>query len=219
MLPKVKICCIKSIEEAKAAISFGASAIGLVSEMPSGPGMIAESLIAEIAASVPPPIATFLLTSEVQPEKIVEQQRRCGTNTIQFCDHLSPSVYDQIRRELPGIKLVQVIHVENSKSVDYALSAAEHADALLLDSGNLSAPVKEFGGTGRIHDWGLSRRICDEIQIPLYLAGGLNSTNVAEAIRIVKPYGIDLCSGVRTNDQLDVEKLADFFDAVNTTPI
>ena len=214
MQTKVKICCIKSAAEAKMAISLGASAIGLVSEMPSGPGMIDETLIAEIAASVPPPIATFLLTSETQAERIVAQQRRCGANTLQLCDHLPSSVYEQIRQELPGIKLVQVVHVENSASVDYAISAAEHVDAILLDSGNLAAPVKEFGGTGRTHDWELSRQIRDAIGVPLYLAGGLNRENVAEAIRVVEPFGVDLCSSVRTEDRLDIEKLTDFFSAI-----
>ena len=211
---RIKICCIKSIEEAQLAIAQGASAIGLVSAMPSGPGMIPEALIAEIAATIPPPIASFLLTSEIDPDRIIAQQRRCGANTLQLCDHLPPSVYPPLREALPGIKLVQVVHVENPESVDYALSAAEHVDALLLDSGNLSSDVKEFGGTGRTHDWKLSRQIRDAISIPLFLAGGLKPDNVAEAIRVVEPFGVDLCSGVRTNNKLDLVKLKDFFDAV-----
>ena len=211
---RVKICCIKSVDEARNVISCGASAIGLVSAMPSGPGVIAETLIAEIAATVPPPIATFLLTSEVSPGKIIDQQRRCGTNTLQFCDHLPSSVYEQIREELSGIRLVQVVHVEDRESVDYAISAAKHVDALLLDSGNLLSPVRELGGTGRIHNWSLSRQIRDAIRIPLFLAGGLTAANVAEAIEVVDPFGIDLCSSVRTEDQLDLEKLKRFFEAI-----
>ena len=214
MRTKVKICCIKSIEEAELAIACGASAIGLVSAMPSGPGVIDEELIVKIAKSVPPPIATFLLTSLVDPLEIIKQQRRCGTNTIQLCDHLPTSVYQHLRKELPGIKLVQVVHVENEQSVDYAISSARHVDALLLDSGKLSAPIKEFGGTGRTHDWGLSRRIRDAINIPLFLAGGLNNGNVAEAIHKVEPFGVDLCSSVRTNGNLDKHKLKSFFSAL-----
>lgn len=213
MQTKVKICCIKSVEEAQAAIEFGASALGLVSAMPSGPGVVDEALIAEIALSVPPPIATFLLTSAVEPEKIVTQQRRCGTNTLQLCDHLPPLAHQRLRRELPGIKLVQVVHVEDSHSLDYAISAAEHVDAILLDSGKLSASIRELGGTGRTHDWTLSRKIRDAIQIPLFLAGGLTRDNVAEAIKVVEPFGVDLCSSVRTDDQLDLEKLGNFFSA------
>jgi phosphoribosylanthranilate isomerase len=182
--------------------------------MPSGPGVISEDAIARIAAAVPPPIATFLLTSERSPKAIIAQQRRCRTNTLQLCDHLPATVYPRLRDELPGIALVQVVHVTDSASVDYALAAAEHVDALLLDSGNLSLAVRELGGTGRTHDWTLSRRIRDAIRIPLFLAGGLTASNVAEAIAAVEPFGLDVCSGVRTNDQLDPEKVHLFFAAI-----
>ena len=214
MRPRVKICCIKSPAEAALAIACGASALGLVSAMPSGPGVISEDTIARIADTVPPPIATFLLTSQHSAEAIIAQQRRCRTNTLQLCDHLPVTVYPRLRDELPGIALVQVVHVTDSASVDYALAAAEHVDALLLDSGNLSLAVKELGGTGRTHDWTLSRRIRDASRIPLFLAGGLTPMNVAEAIAAVEPFGVDLCSGVRTNDQLDPVKVRAFFAAI-----
>ena len=188
--------------------------MGLVSAMPSGPGVISEDAIARIAATVPPPIATFLLTSEHSPETIIAQQRRCRTNTLQLCDHLPATVYPRLRDELPGIALVQVVHVTDSTSVDYALAAAKHVDALLLDSGNPSLAVKQLGGTGRTHDWTLSRRIRDAIGKPLFLAGGLSPANVADAIAAVEPFGLDLCSGVRTNDQLDPVKVRAFFAAI-----
>ena len=182
--------------------------------MPSGPGVISEDIISRIAATVPPPIATFLLTSEHSPQAIIAQQRRCRTNTIQLCDHLPVSIYAQLRDELPGIALVQVIHVTDQASVDYAIAAAAQVDALLLDSGNLNLAVKELGGTGRTHDWSLSRRIREAIGIPLFLAGGLNQANVAEAIAAVAPFGLDLCSSVRTNGHLDPVKLRAFFAAI-----
>ena len=182
--------------------------------MPSGPGVISEEAIARIADTVPPPIATFLLTSEHSPDAIIAQQRRCRTNTLQLCDHLPATVYPRLRDELPGIALVQVIHVTDSVSVDYAVAAAGHVDALLLDSGNPNLAVKELGGTGRTHDWTLSRRIRDAIGIPLFLAGGLTPTNVADAVAAVQPFGLDLCSGVRTNDNLDIVKLRAFFAAI-----
>ena len=212
--PRVKICCIKSPAEAALAIVCGASAVGLVSNMPSGPGVISEEAIARIAKTVPPPIATFLLTSERSPEAIIAQQRRCRTNTLQLCDHLPATVYPRLREELPGIALVQVVHVTDEESVNYAVAAAEHVDALLLDSGNLHLPIKELGGTGRTHDWTLSRRIRDAIRIPLFLAGGLTAGNVADAIATVEPFGLDLCSSVRTNDNLDAIKLRAFFPAI-----
>jgi phosphoribosylanthranilate isomerase len=182
--------------------------------MPSGPGVISEETIAQIAKTVPPPIATFLLTSDRSPEAIIAQQRRCRTNTLQLCDHLPATVYPRLRDELPGIALVQVVHVTDSASVDYALAAVAHVDALLLDSGNLRLAVKELGGTGRTHDWTLSRRIRDAARIPVFLAGGLTPANVADAIAAVEPFGLDLCSGVRTNDNLDPVKLRAFFAAI-----
>jgi phosphoribosylanthranilate isomerase len=209
-LPFVKICCISSVDEAHLAIAHGASALGLVSAMPSGPGVIDDSLIGEIAASVPPPIATFLLTAMVEAPAIIEQHRRCRTTTIQLVDHVELAELRTLRLQLPGIKLVQVIHVYDAAALKQAKMVAPFVDALLLDSGNPSLVVKELGGTGRTHDWQLSRRIRDECGLPLYLAGGLNASNVTEAINTVQPFGLDLCSSVRENDKLSSNKLAAF---------
>ncbi len=193
-----------------AAIAGGAAALGLVSSMPSGPGVVDEATIARITAIVPPPVATFLLTSLHDADAIIAQQRRCRTNTLQLCDYVELSVYARLRAALPGIALVQVIHVTGEESVGHARKVAEHVDAILLDSGNPALTVKELGGTGRVHDWSLSRRIRDAVDKPLFLAGGLRSTNVREAIAAMQPFGLDLCSGVRTNDILDESKFVNF---------
>ena len=212
--PRVKICCIASIDEAWMAIDAGAAAIGLVSAMPSGPGPIAEDLIAEIAATVPPGVATFLLTCLQDTESIIEQQRRLRANTIQLCDRLTEGSYAELRDALPGVSLVQVIHVTGPEAIVEAMEVAPNVDAILLDSGNQSLPVKELGGTGRTHDWSLSRQIREAIDAPLFLAGGLRPANVKTAIREVEPFGIDVCSGLRTEGRLDREKLSDFFDQI-----
>jgi phosphoribosylanthranilate isomerase len=209
--PRVKICCISSVEEASTAIRYGASALGLVSEMPSGPGVISEELIAEIAGVVPPGVATFLLTSKQNATEIIAQQRRCGVNTIQICDRLENGSYDEMRQAMPGISLVQVIHVGGDESIEEAALVARHVDAILLDSGNQALAVKELGGTGRAHDWRISTRIRESVSVPVFLAGGLKAQNVREAIEQVRPFGVDLCSGVRTNGKLDEDKLGAFF--------
>ena len=196
------------------AIEAGANAIGLVSAMPSGPGPIPEDLIAEIAAIVPPGVSSFLLTCLQDAASIIDQQRRLGVNTIQICDRLTSGSYQELHDALPGIKLVQVIHVTGPESVDEAISVASHVDAILLDSGNQSLAIKELGGTGRTHDWTLSRKIREAIEVPLFLAGGLNPENVATAIREVQPFGIDVCSGLRTEGALDPQKLSDFIRAI-----
>jgi len=212
--PRVKVCCIASVAEAWMAIESGACAVGLVSAMPSGPGPIPEELIAEIARVVPPGVASFLLTCKQDVESIIDQQRRLGVNTIQICDRLMEGTYDELRWALPGISLVQVIHVTGPESVDEAQMISSHVDAILLDSGNQSLRIKELGGTGRTHDWSLSQKIRRSINVPLFLAGGLNAENVAEAIRTVEPFGVDVCSGLRTEGKLDKIKLGAFFDAV-----
>ncbi|MBI3110506.1 MAG: phosphoribosylanthranilate isomerase [Ignavibacteriales bacterium] len=214
--PRVKICCIASIEEVQLAVGYGASALGLVSAMPSGPGPISEERIAEIVPTIPAGIASFLLTSKQDAPSIIVQQRRTRVNTLQLVDAVSVDTYKQLREELPGINLVQVIHVLGEESIAEALSVSPYVDMILLDSGNPNLAVKVLGGTGRTHDWSISRQIREAVQVPMFLAGGLNSANVADAIRQVQPYGLDLCSGVRIDGTLDEKKLAAFFAAVRS---
>lgn len=214
MNPRVKICCIASEEEAKMAIAFGAAALGLVAAMPSGPGPISDDLILQIAKSVPPPIGTFLLTCETSVNAIIAHHRRTLTNTLQLVDEPEKDAVAAIRDELPSIKIVQVIHVRDELSIEEALQAAEQADALLLDSGNPALAIKELGGTGRVHDWRLSRQIVEQSSVSVFLAGGLNAANVRAAIDQVQPFAVDVCSGVRTNSHLDPKKLESFFNAI-----
>lgn len=214
--PRIKICCISSVAEAQLAVRASADALGLVSAMPSGPGVIAEEVIAAIAATIPPGVASFLLTAAQDAATIIAQQRRCRVNTLQLVDDLPRSAYVELREALPGIALVQVIHVTGPASFEEARAVAPHVDALLLDSGNPGLAVKELGGTGRVHDWATSRRIVESVRVPVYLAGGLHAGNVAEALRAVSPFGLDVCSGVRASGRLDAAKLTAFIQAAWT---
>jgi phosphoribosylanthranilate isomerase len=215
MTPRVKICCINSIEEARMAMQFGASALGLVANMPSGPGIISDEEILAISKIIPPAIATFILTSETLANEIILHHQRTLTNTIQIVDTVKEGMYAQIKASLPAIKLVQVIHVIDESSIDEAIRIAHSVDALLLDSGNPNAAVKELGGTGRVHNWTLSKKIVEQSKVPVFLAGGLNADNVQQAIDQVQPFGLDLCSGVRTDKKLDPYKLEQFFNAIS----
>ncbi len=185
--------------------------------MPSGPGVIAEETIAEIAATVPPGVATFLLTSRGDADSIIAQQRRCRVNTLQLCDSVEPGCHAKLRAKLPGIALVQVIHVTGPESVEEAVSVADSVGALLLDSGNQKLAVKELGGTGRTHDWRISRKIVESVRVPVFLAGGLTPANVATAIREVRPFGVDGCGGLRTGGNLDEEKVKRFFENIEAS--
>jgi phosphoribosylanthranilate isomerase len=215
---RLKVCCIASVDEASTAVRFGADAIGLVGDMPSGPGPIPDELIAEIALAVPPSVATFLLTRETTVEAIVDHAHRTNTSAVQLVDWVEPADHRIIRAELIGIKLVQVLHVTDAGVLDQARAAAETVDALLLDSGRPDADVPELGGTGRTHDWRLSRQVVETSPVPVFLAGGLNADNVGEAIARVRPFGVDVCRGVRTFDDLNAGKLRAFVSAVNAAP-
>ena len=215
MKVKVKICCISSIEEAALAIAHGAAAIGLVGRMPSGPGIITDELIHSIAKTVPPPIDSFLLTSETTAEKVIEHHKKVNTTTIQIVDALTDRQYLKIREAIPHVKLVQVIHVLDENSIQEAIEISEFVDAILLDSGNPNLSTKVLGGTGKTHNWDISKKIRENISIPTYLAGGINKDNVRKAIEHVEPFGIDLCSSVRTNGQLDELKLEELFKAIS----
>ncbi len=217
--PRIKVCCVASVREAELAVRLGASAIGLVSRMPSGPGPIPDALIREIADTVPPTIGTFLLTCETKAEPIIAQQRFCRTNTLQLVDEVERGVHERLRDALPGISIVQVIHVQNDDALRQAGAIAQDVDAILLDSGNPSLSIKELGGTGRAHDWSVSRRLRDSVDVPIFLAGGLNPGNVAKAIAQVAPFGVDACSGLRTKGSLDEEKLSAFIRAVHSSRI
>lgn len=197
------------------AIKYGASALGLVSEMPSGPGVIDEDLIAEIVSRIPPPIATFLLTSKQTAEEIIIQQLRTKVNTLQLVDHVDYNELKELKRKLRGIKLVQVIHVTDENSIKEALDVEKYVDALLLDSGNPNLKTKELGGTGRTHNWSISKKINELVRIPIFLAGGLNPENVLGAIKVVQPYGLDICNGLRIKNKLNEDKLKLFFENVN----
>lgn len=222
----VKICCIANVDEARLALAHGASALGLVSAMPSGPGVITDAEVAEVAEAVRGErgqggkgARTFLLTARTRADEIAAQHASCGTTTLQLVDHLPVAELRRLRALCPGVELVQVIHVTahiaDARLLADAEEAAPHVDALLLDSGNPTLAVKELGGTGRAHDWALSRRIRDAVfPLPLWLAGGLNAGNVAQAVQRVQPHGVDLCSSVRHEGRLDAGRLAAFMGAL-----
>lgn len=214
IVTRFKICCIRDERELELAIDAGASAVGLVSAMPSGPGPIDDDAIVRLLRRVPPGVASFLLTSRTDPESIMEQHRRLPATVLQLVDRLDPGAHRTLRRALPGVGLVQVIHVEDGGAVDEVRSLAQEVDAILLDSGRPGAAVKELGGTGRVHDWAISREVVDAVDVPVYLAGGLNGSNVASAVASVRPFGVDVCSGVRTDGALDHRKLMAFVEAL-----
>ncbi len=211
---RVKVCCIQNQDEANLAVSKGVDALGLVGPMPSGPGVISNEIINQISRSISPPTATFLLTSETTASGILQHHQKVRTSVIQLVDEVDQKDLVSLREELPGIKLVQVIHVLGSESIEAALEVSSYIDALLLDSGNPNLDIKELGGTGRTHNWEISRAIVEESTKPVFLAGGLNPDNVSKAIDFVRPFGVDVCSGLRRGGKLDSALFDSFLQAI-----
>lgn len=203
-----------SPEEVQLAIRAGADAVGFVGAMPTGSHSIDDDTIASLAAIVPPPIATFLLTSELTAAAIARHVERTHPCVVQIVPHISMAEAATLAGLLPGIRRVQVIHVEDERVLAMIEGYAPHVQAFLLDSGRPSLAVPQFGGTGRTHDWRISAEFVRRSPLPVFLAGGLTPANVGEAIRRVRPFGVDVCSGVRTAGRLDPGKVAAFIEAV-----
>ncbi len=213
--PRVKICCISSKEEAALAIGHGAHILGFVAEQPSGPGIVDDDTIRDIVRDVPSGVSTFLLTSRIAAAEIADHVAYCCTDSVQLVQHIDVAAHEKLDQMLPpNIRRIQVIHVQDETALDLIDLYTPFVDAYLLDSGRPTATIAEFGGTGRTHDWAISAKFVARSTRPVFLAGGLNAGNIANAIRQVRPYGLDLCSGVRTEDRLCEKKLADYFSAV-----
>ena len=194
------------------AIGAGADALGLVSTMPSGLGVISNERILEITQMIPPSIDAFVLTTLDNSWDLIDLIRKVRNRTIQLVDRLNTGNYLEIRASIPCVKIVQVIHVQDETAIEKAIRVESYVDAVLLDSGNPDLPIKELGGTGRTHNWDISKEIVDSIETPVFLAGGLNPENIGEAIEKVRPFGVDVCNGVRTDGKLDGEKLRKFIN-------
>ncbi|MFW6088836.1 MAG: phosphoribosylanthranilate isomerase [Gemmatimonadota bacterium] len=212
---RVKVSCLRSAEEVRQAVSFGVAAIGVASGLPAPTAELTDEQIAEIAGAVGDEIGTFLLTALDDPDEIVEKVRRCGVNTVQLWDPLARSAYRKIRQALPGVSIAQSIHVVGEKAADHAREMAAVADALVLSSTNPEPPFRWRDPHGRTHDWAISRRIVASVHVPVILSGGLTERNVADAIRRVRPYGVEVCSGVRRDGALDTSRLVSFLESLD----
>lgn len=213
MTPRIKICCIRDEAERALAVRAGADALGFVGPMPSGPGVLAMERITPLVEGVPPGVSAFLLTAEIEPGAIIAAARQSRCPVIQLVDAVEPEAIEAVRRALPGRRLVQVVHVRGPDDVQVARRAAPRVHAILLDSGDPDAAVKRLGGTGRTHDWALSRAIVEAVDRPVFLAGGLTPENIGHAIARVRPFGVDVCTGVRRGGRLDADRLARFVAA------
>lgn len=211
---RVKVACIRDAEEARRAVSFGAAAIGMAAENPAGGPSLTEDQIRAVTESVPDSVGTFLMTTRRSAPDLARLARNTGVNTLQLWDEPEPDAYAHLRSAIPGLSIVQSIAVVGPEAVDRAIEVASLVDALVLDSAHRAAPARWEHQHGRTHDWQLSRRITEEVGIPVILSGGLSHRNVADAIRAVRPYGVEVCTGVRTKGALDTTLLVQFLEGL-----
>lgn len=211
---KLKVCCISSLEEAKLASAYGADYLGLVGPMPSGPGVLSLEEVSAITSQLNDTQHSIFLSSGRTAKEIYEVFSGLGARSIQVVRQIDIDELKKLRDLLPDTELFSVVHVVGEESIALAKEYQAYANYILLDSGKPGSKI--LGGTGKTHNWDFSRRIVQEVSIPVFLAGGLNPDNIKEAVDRVSPYGVDLCSGLRTNDRLDEKKLKHFLDQLRS---
>ena len=195
------------------ASEIGADWLGLVGPMPSGPGILTLEEARAIAAGCVGRARPILLTSELRASAILRDAAFVGVDAVQVVQHIEPD--EAAALASADITYVQVIHVEGPQALDLIEHYAPHCDSFLLDSGKPSRNT--LGGTGNTHDWSVSAEFMRRAGKPVFLAGGLNPHNVAEAIQQVRPDGVDICSGLRRDGRLDPELLNAFMAEVKAS--
>ena len=207
---KVKICANRSIEDAKMSLDANADIIGLlVGQEHSSNDFIDKYKAKEITNFIEGRCDVSLVTHLIHADEIIELTKFIGNNIIQLHSDIAESEVEKIANELPNIKLVRLIHISNEGEIVTDYKKMKYADYYLLDSFNLK--TNQVGGTGLTHDWYKSNELIKTLDKPTFLAGGLNPENVAEAIKISEPYGVDVNSGCKNEKGVkDAEKVKQF---------
>jgi phosphoribosylanthranilate isomerase len=203
---RVKICGITNLEDAKIAITYGADALGfLVGIRHRAEDAITPEDARRIIINLAPFTSTVLVTHLLKADEIKSLFQQVCATTIQLQDEIPLEEIKVLRKELPNVRLIKAVHVTGPEAVQKALSYEGSVDAITLDS--IKREEDRIGGTGLIHDWRISRQVRDSCKLPIILAGGLTPSNVEEAIRTVRPYAVDVNSGVEDpKDRLSGKK-------------
>lgn len=206
---QLKVCCIQDVDEATLALKYGANLLGFVSAMPTGFRLLSDDQIKNIICDMgrSPGNQNVLLTSLKDAPSLIAQLKYTQADIVQIVDSVEIPVYDLIRKQLPKVSIMQVIHVNGPEAIERATTVDPYVDYVLLDSGKSSKKQQALGGTGQTHNWEISRDIVQAIRTPVFLAGGLHPANVESAIRAVEPYGVDICTGLRDPKYLVEAKL------------
>lgn len=190
---RVKICGNRTLSDALISCHSGADAIGLI----HGVNYLTEDEVSltnasQILKKVPVFVDVVLVTHFVLANQILDIYEQIPTSSIQLQDNISEKEINIIKDKLVYVKLIKAVHVTGSDSIKMAQDYSNFFDAILLDTKIGS----RIGGTGKTHDWRISREIVQSIKRDVILAGGLTIENVEQAIKYVNPYGVDVNSGV-----------------------
>lgn len=206
----VKICGIRSIGDALAAAAAGADILGFHVELIGARTPLESENAGKIIAKLPAGVSSVMVTSITETDELIKLARATGATILQLYGDATPETILEVKKALP-VQIWKVLNLSDEGSIAEAKKYEGSADAIALDTLNKQTGV--LGGTGKTHDWNISRKIVESISIPVILAGGLNPENVAEAIKIVQPYGVDVNSGVSNPDGTkDIEKVKLFVE-------
>jgi phosphoribosylanthranilate isomerase len=207
----VKICGIRRHEDALIAAELGVDAVGLlVGQRQNSPDFISAGIARDISRALPPSVEAVLVTHIEDIDELERLLQQSGITTIQLHSEIASSSVERLRSRFPHVKIFKSVHVISADSVAYPEAFRKLVDGFVLDSINVA--TDQVGGTGKTHDWSISRQIVMRYpEIPIILAGGLNSENVRSAIEYVHPFGVDVNSGTKaSNGFKDTRKMQEF---------
>jgi len=196
---KIQIAGVSSLEDSIRLINLGVDGLGFTLRLPSGiHDGLTEEKAKKIIAALPPLVGTVLITYITNPIEAVDFCKYLGVNTIQLHAPVEKGVMTEMKNLLPNVKIIKSVNVVNLSAIDEVKNYADEADAIILDT--YDPKSGRHGATGITHDWAISREIVEACPMPVILAGGLNPDNVAEAIKFVKPWGVDVHTGIENAD-------------------
>jgi phosphoribosylanthranilate isomerase len=213
---RVQIAGVSTLDEALAAEQAGADALGFTVRLPTGVhDGLTEAVARGIIAALPPFIASVAITYVDTARAAVDLCRYLGVSALQLHGPFPTQELPLIRAALPHLKLIRAVHVTGPQAPAQARALERRVDALILDTYD---PVCDrHGATGKTHDWAISRQIVDQVRTRVILAGGLTPDNIAEAVRAVRPWAVDVHTGVEDADgRRNFDKLRAFIERAKT---
>lgn len=210
---KVKICGNASLNDLKIALSAGADAVGFITGTNyKSEDAVTKSCAKKLVLSLPPFVASVAVTHLQNPQDLIDIIDETGCSTLQIQNDVSLEDMDIVKNGLPHTKIIKAVHVTGIEAIEKAEMFSKTADAIILDT----KTETRIGGTGITHDWNISAEIVKRLNKPVILAGGLSPSNLAEAIEKVKPYAVDVHSGVKKNGARDFYLTKSFVDIAHS---